>query len=935
MAYRPQHCTLVVQNTDGSGYLRQFETLAEAKVAYASISASGAAVSLYQPATSSLALFENGGDAPEYDNGMTYGTGAVVKLNGRLYRLINFIGAGGYGPISHPSAWEDGRVPATGGPPPISNTNTQVIENGVERIPFNFTPTENATPVRMTKIGCETTQEREADGYITFCAIRPIYRYTLPDGTIIKEEVGEKDSNGCHYPAGFKLNFVSGGEFFREVKILKSLDYSGTVYADAFRVDYYMGSQQNYEVADGYGGKGTQTFVSLQVKEGDSYREHYFQDGDAPYKTTDAGFKTGVWDTVGYPVPNGNYLVTYKVTGDERIHSGHWNVSIVSAGSSPRGKWVFTPEEPDQPPPPPCSVLRRVTNSITGSVESQCDPDVVYPYTVTDNCEPPATVTINGTEIVVGTNIKTGMNNGYGDVVWGACSGMIYKPNGMHIFDDSDYNYYSNGIGGFYSELKNPSQCPSSGSRISREVTSDYTVTIGGSIYTVGYQYEDTIADGNCGSGIEVSSEYSPNGTLIVQYDGNNYFSNGAGNYYSEPIAVIGYEGAEEFLTNEFFSAVYRTRVRPQYEGGSVGEWSQWNYIASGTLFGSSAEYNYYSDGAGSYYTEPKAPSCPSYGTQLSSNGGTYYANVGCGDWNVGDWSSTTYADGSCGTYTSGGANYVGNGTFLGNCNDYNYYSNGSGGYYQGEYTGTPSCPQSGTQISSDSGTYYADVGCGNWSLGDWSSATYADGSCGSYTSGGSNYVGSGTLLGNCNDYNYYSNGSGGYYQGEYTGMPSCDSAGTWISGNSSDITFSSPCGNFTVGQSTYSTYADGMCGTYSESGSNYLSSGTYLGYCGSDNYYSDGAGSAYSYVAAGTATGNSSSGSLEISINENIYNNGYYSSFEYHDGNGGYYTQHINTYNNYGNYITSIISGYNSEMMTDIYTYYYSDGNGGYYTSN
>lgn len=856
MAYRPQHCTLVVQNTDGSGYLRQFETLAEAKVAYASISASGAAVSLYQPATSSLALFENGGDAPEYDNGMTYGTGAVVKLNGRLYRLINFVGAGGYGPISHPYLWEDGRVPATGGPPPISSTGLQVIENGVERIPFNFTPTENATPVRMTKIGCETTQEREADGYITFCAIRPIYRYTLPDGTIIKEEVGEKDSNGCHYPAGFKLNFVSGGEFFREVKILKSLDYSGTVYADAFRVDYYMGSQQNYEVADGYGGKGTQTFVSLQVKEGDSYREHYFQDGDAPYKTTDAGFKTGVWDTVGYPVPNGNYLVTYKVTGDERIHSGHWNVSIVSAGSSPRGKWVFTPEEPDQPPPPPCSVLRRVTNSITGSVESQCDPDVVYPYTVTDNCEPPATVTINGTEIVVGTNIKTGMNNGYGDVVWGACSGMIYKPNGMHIFDDSDYNYYSNGIGGFYSELKNPNPCPSAGSRISRDTT-DYTVDIGGSTYTVGYQYEDTIADGNCGSGIEITSEYVPSGTYIIDYDSNRYYSNGSGSYYTEPVPepqITGYQGEEDFLqVTESIRVVFRTRVRPQYDNGNNGEWSSWNYVSNGTLFGSDSNYNYYSDGAGSYYTEPV----------------------------------------------------------------------------------TPSCPQSGTQLSSDSGTYYADVGCGNWSLGDWSSATYADGSCGSYTSGGANYVGSGTLLGNCNDYNYYSNGSGGYYQGEYTGMPSCDSAGTWISGNSSDITFSSPCGNFTVGQSTSSTYADGMCGTYSESGSNYLSSGTYLGYCGSDNYYSDGAGSAYSYVAAGTATGNSSSGSLEISINENIYNNGYYSSFEYHDGNGGYYTQYINTYNNYGNYITSIVSGYNSEMMMDIYTYYYSDGNGGYYTSN
>lgn len=856
MAYKPQHCTLVVQNTDGSGYLRQFETLAEAKVAYASISASGAAVSLYQPATSSLALFENGGDAPEYDNGMTYGTGAVVKLNGRLYRLINFIGAGGYGPISHPSAWEDGRVPATGGPPPISNTNTQVIENGVERIPFNFASTENATLSRMTKIGCDTTQEWEADGHMTFCAIYPRYRHTLLDGTIIGEEVGEKGTNGCDYPAGFKHNFVSGGQFFREIKILKSLDYGGTVYADAFRVDYYMGSERDYEVADGYGGKVTQTFVSLQVKDGNLYREHYFQDGDTPYKATDAGFNTGVWDTVGHPVPNGNYLVTYKITGDERIHSGHWNVSIVSAGSSPSGKWVFTPEEPDQPPPPPCSVLRRVTNSITGSVENQCDPYVVYPYTVTDNCEPPATVTINETDIIVGTNIKTGMNNGYGYVVWGDCSGMIYKVNGTHIFDDSDYNYYSDGVGGFYSELKTPvNPCSPSGTIISRNTISDYTVIIGGSTYTVGYQYEDTIADGNCESVTEIFSEYTPIGTLIIQYDGNNYFSNGAGDYYSEPVPepqITGYQGEEYFLdVTPSIRVVSRTRVRPQYDNNTVGEWSAWSYTAYGTYYGDDDLNNYYSDGDNGYYSEPK-----------------------------------------------------------------------------------PVCEAAGTQISGTNGDYTVDVGCGTYITGTYYNNTFADGACGAVNDSVSNYVSNGTYLGNCNDYNYYSDGSGGYYQGEYTGGTSCVSAGTFIDGNGSDITFSAPCGNFTIGQSTYSVYADGNCGTYSESGNSYLSSGTFLGSCDSDNYYSNGEGGAYSYVAAGTMSGITSEGTNYITINETQYDNGTFSSNEYHDGNGGYYTEVNNAYQSYGYTFTST-STYDSEMMMDVSTYYNSDGNGGYYTSN
>ena len=815
MAYRPQHCTLVVQNTDGSGYLRQFETLAEAKVAYASISASGAAVSLYQPATKSLALFEKvSNDVAEYDNGMTYGTGALVSLNGTVYRLINFIGAGGYGPISHPYLWEDGRVPATGGPPPISNTNTQVTENGIVRIPFAFTPTENATPVRMTKIGCDTTQEWEVDGYMTFCAIYPRYRYTFPDGTLFKEEVGEKDTNGCHYPAGFKLNKISSGESFREIKVLNSLDYGGTMYGPYYQVDTYMGTENSYDVADGLGGKVIQNFISVMTNAGGFWKEHYFQDGDTPYKTTTVGFDKGIWDSAGSPTPNGNYLVTYKVTGDERIHSGHWNVSIVSAGSSPRNKWVFTPEEPDQPPPPPCSVLRKFTNPVNGIVETQCDPDVVYPYTVTDDCEPPATVTINGTEVVVGTNIKTGMNNGYGYVTWGPCSGMIYKVNGTNIFDDSDYNYYSDGVGGFYSELKNPNPCPSAGFRISREVISDYTVTIGGSTYTVGYQYEDAIADGNCGSGIEITSEYVPSGTYIIEYDSNRYYSNGSGSYYTEPVpepVVVGYEGFEDFLTNEFFSAVYRTRVRPQYDNGSVGDWTDWNYVPEGTLYGSDNEFNYYSDGAGSYYTE-----CFSSGTVISSDSGSYDVDFGCGAYSSGTYGSITYADGNCGTYTEGGANYVGSGTFLANCNDYNYYANGSGGCYQGEFTGTPpSCDSYGTQLSSDGGTQYVNVGCEDWIVGNVGSTTYADGNCGTYTDYFSNYVSNGTYLGNCNDYNYYSNGSGGYYQGEFTGTTY--PTGPTGSGGSATNYITINGAEYENGTYSHSEYHDGMGGYYTE----------------------------------------------------------------------------------------------------------------------
>jgi hypothetical protein len=969
MAYRPQHCTLVVQNTDGSGYLRQFETLAEAKAAYASISASGAAVSLYKPATSSLALFEKGGDAPEYDNGMTYGTGAVVKLNGRLYRLINFVGAGGYGPISHPYLWEDGRVPATGGPPPISNTNTQVVENGVARVPFNFTRAENATPLRMTKIGCEITQEREADGNMTSCSVTPRYRYTYPDGTILNEELGEKNSNGCWYPAGFKLSRRSVGESFREIKILNSLDFGGTMYGPYYQVDTYMGTVNSYDVSDGNGFAETQSFVSVQEREGSSYIEHYFQDGDTPYLLKDSGFQSGVWDSAGNPIPNGNYLVTYKVTGDERIHSGRWNVSIQNAGSSPRGKWVFTPESPDQPPPPPCSILRKVTNPVTGSVEDQCDPDVVYPYTVTEDCEPPLIVELEGTTVALGYNRKTGMNNGYGDVVWGECSGMVYVPYGILILSGLDKNYFSDGNGSYYEEDKEE-PCPDDGSVISSDST-PIEVTINGATYNVGTHTDLTVADGTCGSRDDSSDSYVPNGTYLTEDSTYLYYSDGAGDYYTELVDdgggddcdpegtfiseqtiveatvevcgstvslgsgdyatyadgscgtyttltnnnfissgtmvgtcaeldyfsdgvggyytqdngsgdggdqcedsmlhngeagwtydgcnwsysepnIVGYEGQEDFLTVSTLTVVNRTRVRPQYENGSVGEWTEWNYVPYGTFYGSDSEFNYYSDGAGSYYTE-----CFSSGTVISSDGGTYYANAGCGEVSVGSWSSTLYADGNCGSYSESTGGYESNGTYITNCNDHNYYSDGMGSLYQGEYTGG-TCDTAGTQLSSDGGTYYVNVGCGDWYVGDWGSTTYADGNCGSYTESGSYYVPNGTYLGGCIDYNYYSDGNGSYYQGEFTGT----------------------------------TYPTGQ-------------------------------------------TGNTGSGTNYIEIDGTNYENGTYSYTEYHDGSGGYYNEYNYMYSNYGNEFTSILSGYDSELMMDIYTYYKSDGNGGYYTSN
>jgi hypothetical protein len=953
-------------------------------VAYASISASGAAVSLYQPATRSLALFEKvSSDVAEYDNGMTYGTGALVSLNGTVYRLINFIGAGGYGPISHPYLWEDGRVPATGGPPPISNTNTQVTENGIVRIPFGFTPAQNTTSPTMAKIGCEISQEVDADGDETSCAVYPKYRYTQIDGTVVSERLGQINTDGCHYPSGFKQS--SSEPYVGAVSkthIIESLDFGGQSYAPVYSVELLLYYQENYNISDGNGGTSFASEYGIAKTRTDGRAGRVWEDdyliGDVPYKAF-GSFLPYTLERVGSPTPNGRYIVNYKSGLDETIYGGAWCVSISGGvGPSRSAIWKFEPDDASQPVPPPCMVKKRIINPLTNEGVNVCDPAVKEPFRVTESCGESATVSINEELVVVGTNEKWGMDNGYGEVVWGNCRGMVYYPSGVQISEDTDYRYFSDGGGSYYQELKEE-PCPSDGSLISSD-SNPIEVTINGATYNVGTHTDSMLADGSCGSREESSDLYVPNGTYLTEDSTYLYYSDGAGDYYTELVddgggedcepagtfisaqtivestveicgttvslgdadyatyadgscgtytsttsnnfipsgtnvgtcaeldyfsdgnggyytqdngsgdgggdqcedpalhggedgwtydgchwsysepqepQIVGYEGQEDFLTVSTLTVVNRTRVRPQYDNGSVGEWTDWNYVPEGTLYGSDNEFNYYSDGAGSYYTEPVTPSCPQSGTQISSDSGSYDVDFGCGAYSSGTYGSITYADGNCGTYTEGGANYVGSGTLLANCNDYNYYANGSGGYYQGEFTGTPpSCDSYGTQLSSDGGTQYVNVGCEDWSVGDVGSTTYADGNCGTYTDYFSNYVSNGTYLGNCNDYNYYSNGSGGYYQGEYTGTD----------------------------------YPTGPTGS---------------------------GGSATNY----------------ITINGAEYENGTYSYSEYHDGMGGYYTEYAYYYQSYGyTFVTTSI--YDEETLTEVWTQYQSDGNGGYYTT-
>ena len=192
----------------------------------------------------------------------------------------------------------------------------------------------------------------------------------------------------------------------------------------------------------------------------------------------------------------------------------------------------------------------------------------------------------------------------------------------------------------------------------------------------------------------------------------------------------------------------------------------------------------YHSDSPGeSYYWEPTSDGKGGswlpmpYGTEITRDPGSpIYVNPGNGMVQIG-WNVTvTYADGNGGTYNDNVSDYSEwpNGTFIQGYYDYNYYADGQGSYYS-EYTGSSeNYPSAGTEISrenldpigiySPNGNYYQ--------VGYRVRVTYADGNGGSYTTDINDYSGwpNGQFLFNENQYNYYTDGMGGYYQGEYTG---------------------------------------------------------------------------------------------------------------------------------------------------------------------
>ena len=114
----------------------------------------------------------------------------------------------------------------------------------------------------------------------------------------------------------------------------------------------------------------------------------------------------------------------------------------------------------------------------------------------------------------------------------------------------------------------------------------------------------------------------------------------------------------------------------------------------------------------------------------------------------------------------------------------------------------------------------------------------------------------------NGNGNNFYSNGDGTYYSesdgsgggggdgggGDGGGGGDCASHGTLISENNTDATvyIGELSGDYIAGTNYENTYADGTCGTYSDTGTNWYSYGTEIASDSAYRYLSDGNGSYY-----------------------------------------------------------------------------------------
>ena len=236
------------------------------------------------------------------------------------------------------------------------------------------------------------------------------------------------------------------------------------------------------------------------------------------------------------------------------------------------------------------------------------------------------------------------------------------------------------------------------------------------------YAYDVHMSDGAGGSyHYQDSAEYyatgdiigyTTNGIVLYQSYGSTYF------FYNYGYILDSYPSHDDFNVGcgvQGYTSYYDVVTRADGAGGSYITNDNQRYETMGASYGT-CDYNL-----------------------------NRYVNVGCGDWRIGSYYNENIADGNGGyTYNFIGDNYYPWGTYIGTCGsqystDYDYYSDGGGGYYANPTP--PPCPPYGSFAYNDSGNNLVTISGTQYIIGSYNYDYWNDGYCGYYYTGsGSSY---------------------------------------------------------------------------------------------------------------------------------------------------------------------------------------------------
>jgi hypothetical protein len=924
MPTRPRHYAVFILNPDGSGTVKQFDTWQEAMTAYADSSNAGKAVYLYPQPLKAVGITPTGPGAPAFTPPAAAPIQFTAAQNVGQYQWPP------HPPLPRPTSpggifsedwdkynqWMDyckanpgHRECSIPGKPKFGTQTLVCTPNDFTWKSTDGTEYPGSRPKIMLADGMGGTFESEEDWY--------------PEGPF------KKWYPPCEYPNGFREYQDFDVTSFKELAISSLVGQTVQTVSNPLAlmratrrlVQYSNNVASEVRVENGVLPEGlSENERELEVN---ALREY-----EAGQPVLDFGFFPAA---MGIPV-----LFPLKPESDANSEvvdtiSEIVNITVTETGNTHqvgnRTADVLKPSFPTTPP----DEIRNVNydaeagiGSGTWNVVMTSPTELEFVFTPTGDTPPDARPPEGWAGVVVRGASPDLANPRGGDFegidTTGVPAGGTYQgPWTYFYFDadilldsDDDNDYYTNGQGGYYVEAKedNP-DTPNPVASYDYEYN-DIVIEESGQEVRTGSRRRPIYENSNIGEW--EPWVYDPLGTPYedaVMSNANWRYTSACGEFvYKNAHKPITADGSGGYTVGE--------EVDDSPESGTVlqtCEQENLRYIADGEGYYTTEEINppppcedsslhageagWSYDGCYWSYSEPPpppdcedsnlhvdgqdgwsydgcywtyTPNCPSSGEMVgSTNEDVTYSNE-CGTYTIGVSWSSTYADGSCGTYMESGTTYnVGS---IGECNGYDYVVN-----EDGSVTSSQNCDPSGT--ISDYGTpsdLTYETPCGTYTIGTTSQYTYADGMCGSYQSVNNTYN-SGDFT-SCNGYiysvdsegavttrdepycppsgewissddcnNYYTDGNCGSYSMDNGncgggGGGGCDSSGIEMGTGSDPVNASTPCGDVQVGYTDYTDYTDGSCGSYRSYGDPvYVESGTQVASCNDCTYYSNGDG--------------------------------------------------------------------------------------------